>query len=269
MDDFQLSIFQSVLRDETPQARLSWLDMAAERAAANGDRLVVCPELSLTGPRGHARLGELAQPRGGEYDERVAEIAFLHDIAILFGYPEAVGRRLYNTVVLASASGEIIGRHRKNHIPDPDGENAFAAGSGVTVHEVDGWKLAVLVGQDVVFPELARQAALAGAELLIVPTATSQDDSFLLDILCRARAHENGAYVICANWAEKTDRNGAQLCGTSRVIGPDGAERSNAGKAEAIHSCILDRESLTLARKRLDCLRDYRQGLQARDAPNS
>lgn len=261
MKPLSISIFQSALRDESVVARLSWLDMAAERAARNGARLLVCPELSLSGPQGHMRPVDLARPRGGEYDERIAEIAYLHGIWLALGYPEAVGRRVYNTAVLVSPAGEVVGRHRKNHLTDPAGSSPMAAGTGVMVLELEGWKVAMLVGHDILFPDLAAQATRNGAEILVLLAAATRDESFLPRILAPARAIENGAHVVCANWAAPPEAEGlaGALCGMSRIIGPDGMVLARAGNEETILSACLGRQEVTRARTCLASIRDYRE----------
>ncbi len=265
MEPLSISVFQSVLRDESVAARLSWLDMAAERAARDGARLLVCPELSLSGPQGHVRAGDLARPRDGEHDERIAEIAYLHGIWLASGYPEAVGHRVYNTAVLVSPAGKVVGRHRKNHLIDPQGSNPLAAGTGVTVFDLEGWKVAMLIGHDILFPDLAAQAVRAGAEILILLSAVTEHDSFVPRILAPARAVENGVFVLCANWAAASGGEGGgqglqgAMCGLSRVIAPDGTVLARAGNEETILSARLAHESVESARAWLAAIRDYRK----------
>jgi predicted amidohydrolase len=66
--------------------------------------------------------------------------------------------------------------------------------------ELEGWKLGLLICYDLEFPENARRLALAGAELILVPTANMVPFDFVADVTVRARAFENQCYVAYANY---------------------------------------------------------------------
>ena len=171
MDRITLSIFQANARDEKPAARLNWLDMAAERAAEEGSNILICPELYLSCYLAGEKLQSRAQPMEGEYAERISEIASLHRISIAYSYPESHGNQLFNSAGFVNAEGRLIGHHRKNHIPGDYEPKWFKPMPGISVFEYLGWKIAMLICYDIEFPETVRQAALMGAELLIVPTS--------------------------------------------------------------------------------------------------
>jgi 5-aminopentanamidase len=257
MNQLNISIFQATAREENPEYRLNWLDMAAERASGEGSQLLICPELSLSGYRVADKLEKRALTVLGEYSERVSEIAQLHDIAIVYGYPERDGTKLYNTSAFITPDGKMLGHHRKNHIPPGFEKELFTPGKQLRVFEFAGWKIALLICYDIEFPEAARQAALAGAELLVVPTALTAEWGFVAEKMVPTRAWENGVYLAYANWAGQ--EAGKSYLGGSRIIGPDGADEAVAGAAEVILSASIDKSRIVAARDRLPYLADRRQ----------
>lgn len=254
MYTISVSIFQSIARDETPAARLNWLEMAADRAASEGSRLLICPELYLSGYLAGDKLRERAQPVQGEYAERVGEIALLHDIAIAYTYPEIHSGALYNSASVVSPEGDMIGHHRKNNLPGEYEPRHFTADHNITVFDYAGWKMAILICYDIEFPEAARQAALLGAEFLIVPTALASKWSFVADTLIPARAWENGVFLAYANFAgQEGDIN---YLGGSRIVGPDGITDALAGPREEVLTASVDKARVMAARDRLNYLGD-------------
>jgi predicted amidohydrolase len=93
--------------------------------------------------------------------------------------------------------------------------------------ELDGLKIGILICYDVEFPEAVRALALAGAELIAVPTALIRPFDIVARTLVPARAFENQVYVayagICVSEA------GLEYCGLSCIVGPDGQDLAGAG----------------------------------------
>ncbi len=251
-----IAVFQAAAREQAPSGRLNWLELAAERAAKGGAALLVCPELYVTGYLAGEGLRRAARPAGGDHDRRVGEIAALNGIAIAFTYPEIRGGALFNTAVLAGADGEILLRHRKNHVPEGYERDYFTADDAIRVVQLGEWTVGLLVGYDLEFPEGARHAALQGADLLLVPTALSDDWAFIAEHVAPARAWENGLFVALANWAGS--ESGTTYLGGSRVIGPEGRIDAQARTGEQILMAEIDRDRVALARRRNPYLADRR-----------
>ena len=97
-----------------------------------------------------------------------------------------------------------------------------------------GWRVAILVCFDIEFAEPARVCALAGAELLIMPTALTEGPVDTLTPMCvvPTRAMENGLFVVYSNLsgdAECDELGGLmRFCGRSAIIGPDGTDLARA-----------------------------------------
>lgn len=257
MDSLSVSIFQPVARDDPPAAKLNWLDMAANRASNAGSQLLICAELSLTGYNIGERMHERAQPVLGEYAVRVGEIAALHEIAIVYGYPESDNGALYNAAAFVTPDGRMLAHHRKNHIPPGFETDLFTAGDQLRVFNYAGWRIGILICYDIEFPEAARQAALQGAEFLIVPTALGAQWSFVADKMVPTRAWENGVFLAYANWAGSED--GITYLGGSRIIGPDGHIDAVAGGGEEVITFAIEKNRVQSAQERLPYLTDRRK----------
>jgi predicted amidohydrolase len=104
------------------------------------------------------------------------------------------------------------------------------------------------------FPEATRALALAGADLIVVPTANMADYDFVARSLVPVRAYENQLFVAYANF---TGPEGAlQYGGLSVVAGPDGAPLAQAGRDEVLVFATQDEERLTAARNAVQHVRD-------------
>jgi len=209
---------------------------------AKGADLLVVPEMFLTGYNiGVDAVSVLAEVYNGESAQQVARIAKTTGIAIAYGYPErGDDGQIYNAVQLIDAQGERLCNYRKSHLFGDLDHSMFSAGEeALPVVELNGWKVGFLICYDLEFPENARRLALAGAELILVPTANMVPFDFVADVTVRARAFENQCYVAYANYCGQEGE--IQYCGQSSIAGPDGQRLAQAGLDEALISGELDR----------------------------
>ncbi|MEE4733177.1 carbon-nitrogen hydrolase family protein [Pseudomonas viridiflava] len=238
---------------------LTRLEHQAQVAAAQGAQLLVCPEMFLTGYNIGARAcAELAQAQDGPAAQRIAEIARQYAIAILYGYPErSVEQQIYNAVQLIDSRGERSSNYRKTHLFSELDKSMFSAGEDLCpVVELNGWRLGMLICYDVEFPENTRRLALAGAELILVPTANMAPFDFVCDVTVRARAFENHCYVVYANYCGSEGE--IRYCGLSSVCAPDGSRPALAAQDERLLIADLDRVQLAQARTVNDYFKDRR-----------
>ncbi|MEE4305831.1 carbon-nitrogen hydrolase family protein [Pseudomonas alliivorans] len=238
---------------------LTRLERQAQAAAAQGAQVLVCPEMFLTGYNIGARAcAELAQAQDGPAAQRIAEIARQYTIAILYGYPErSVEQRIYNAVQLIDSRGERSSNYRKTHLFSELDKSMFSAGEDLgPVVELNGWRLGMLICYDVEFPENTRRLALAGAELILVPTANMAPFDFVCDVTVRARAFENHCYVVYANYCGSEGE--IRYCGLSSVCAPDGSRPALAAQDERLLIADLDRVQLAQARTVNDYFKDRR-----------
>ncbi|NMX67533.1 carbon-nitrogen hydrolase family protein [Pseudomonas sp. WS 5111] len=226
--------------------------------------LLVLPEMFLTGYNiGAEAVGALAETQDGPAAQTIAELARNAGLAILYGYPErAEDGQIYNSVQLIDATGQRRCNYRKTHLfGDLDHSMFSAGGDEFPIVELNGWKLGFLICYDLEFPENTRRLALAGAELILVPTANMVPFDFVADVTVRARAFENQCYVAYANYCGHEDQ--IQYCGQSSIAAPNGQRVAQAGLDEALIVATLDRLLIRDAQAANHYLADRRPELYA------
>lgn len=255
---------------------------AIKQCAEMGAELVVLQEL-------HASLYfcqsedvdmfELADPIPGNDTEVFAKAAAENQVVLVSSLFEKRAPGLYhNTAVVFEKDGTIAGKYRKMHIPDDPGfyEKFYFAPGDMGFNPIDTsvGRLGVLVCWDQWYPEGARLMALAGAEMLIYPTAigwdpadTEAEKKRQLDawmIAQRGHAVANGLPVICVNRTgfeadfSKTG-NGIDFWGNSFVAGPQGELLAQLPTHnEQIEVVEIDRQRTEDVRRIWPFLRDRR-----------
>ncbi|CAM4120372.1 carbon-nitrogen hydrolase family protein [Nocardiopsis rhodophaea] len=244
------------------ESALRRLDARARSAAEAGARLLASPEMSMTGYNIGADIDRLAEPADGPLHAEVARIAAATGVALLYGYPERENGRVFNTVRLVDGTGAPLAGYRKNHLFGSLDRDAFAPGDTPVVQAtLDGLRLGLLICYDVEFPEMVRAHALAGTELLLVPTALMRPYTSVATTVLPARALENGLFVAYVN---RCDREGElDYCGLSCLIGPDGGEILRAGADEELLVADVDAAALRETRAATPYLDDRRPELYA------
>ena len=167
----KIALYQSALGGLEPARRLERLGAALADPAAQAADLLVCPELFMSGYAVGEALHRFAEPADGPFATAVARLARANGRAILYGYPERDGDRVYNSAICFGPNGERIANHRKLVLPPGFEAKFFTCGDALTFFSLGGMKVALLVCYDIEFPEAVRAMALEGAEIVIAPTA--------------------------------------------------------------------------------------------------
>lgn len=261
-----MNVLIAVLQMQTspgePAENLAAIARAARAAAAFGADLLVTPEMSLTGYAiGTADIARLAEPRSGAMIGAVRAIAEETGVAVVAGFPERDGGVVFNAAALvAPGSDPVI--YRKGHLYGDAERAAFAPSTTPpAVFAFRGLKAGMLICYDVEFPEMVRSLALAGADLVIVPTALPAGAASrrVSKSVIPARALENHVFVVYAGLCG--NERGTALEGGSAVVGPDGEDLARAGAAEALMFARIDTGGYDEARAENPYLADRRPGL--------
>ncbi|MFD6228232.1 carbon-nitrogen hydrolase family protein [Streptomyces sp. NPDC060232] len=242
---------------------LKALDEAAERAAQAGAGLLVTSEMFLTGyALDLAAVPGLAETHDGDSARAIGDIARRHGLAVLYGYPERDGETVYNSAQLIGPDGASLANYRKTHLFGCFEQDAFTPGDTPVVQaELGGLRIGIMICYDVEFPENVRAHALAGTDLLLVPTAQMHPFQFVAEHLVPVRAFENQMYVAYVN---RTGPEGEfEFVGLSCLASPDGTTRTRAGRGEEMVLGEVDPELLSVSRENNPYLRDRRPGLYA------
>ena len=110
--------------------------------------MLIAPELFLTGHRlGAATTSAMAEPADGPSAAAIAAIARRHHLAILYGYPERAGDKVYNAAQLIDQDGRRLANYRKTHLFGDIDRTAFAACDELVVQaELAGVVFGILIG---------------------------------------------------------------------------------------------------------------------------
>ncbi len=262
------------------EANLAVIEQRVAEAARQGAKLVLLQELH----NGayfcqHESVDEfdLAEPIPGPSTERLGRLAKQHDVVLVSSLFERRAAGLYhNTAVVFDADGSTAGRYRKMHIPDDPGfyEKFYFTPGDLGFHPIDTsvGRLGVLVCWDQWYPEAARLMALAGADLLLYPTAIGwdpNDDPAEKDrqraawiLSHRGHAVANGLPVLSCNRVgheqSPLDAAGIDFWGSSHVLGPQGEFLAEAGAQPEILLAEVDLARSEQVRRIWPFLRDRR-----------
>ncbi|MEP9376688.1 carbon-nitrogen hydrolase family protein [Aquabacter sp. CN5-332] len=175
--------------------------------------------------------------------------------------------RAVNRGFLITPEGEISARYDKIHMFDvdlPNGETyrestSYRPGERAVVGDVDGINLGLTICYDLRFPALYRGLAEAGAHVLTVPAAfTRPTGEAHWHILLRARAIENGAYVLAAAQGGRHE-NGRETYGHSLVVDPWGRIIAEGGTDPGVILAEIDMKEVATVRERIPSLRHGRR----------
>ena len=243
--------------------------------AKRGAKLIVLQELHNTlyfCQTEDVDLFDLAEPIPGPSTTFYCELAKKLGVVIVASLFEKRAPGLYhNTAVVIESNGEIVGKYRKMHIPDDPAyyEKFYFTPGDMGFHPIQTslGKLGVLVCWDQWYPEAARLMALAGAELLIYPTAIGYDPNdtkeeqerqrMAWQTVQRGHAVANGLPVITVN--RVGEEEGVPFWGTSFVAGPQGELLYEAPTNQEVETIIeVDMKRSEQVRRWWPFLRDRR-----------
>ena len=178
---------------------------------------------------------------GGEAYEFLRGVARDRRITVHGGsIAERSGEKLFNTTVVFDPKGVEIARYRKIHLFDivsPDGtgyreSSTYGSGGEIVTYETGGVKVGCAICYDVRFPEMFLALRRAGAEVIFLPSAfTQQTGRDHWEVLIRARAIETQCWIVApATWGKHTERGGEArfTFGHSLVCDPWGHIVANA-----------------------------------------
>ncbi len=210
-----IAAIQSKVSEDTAR-NLEKTAMMIRKAAGDGARIVCLQELfrTLYFPQSkEAGVRKLAETIPGETTRTLANLA--KDLGVVLIVPlfeKARNGKYYNSAVVIDHKGKLLPVYRKTHIPqDPKfyEKDYFEPGdTGYRVYRTKFASFAVLICYDQWFPEPARMAALAGAEIIFYPTAIGYMVGYISpdgdwhdawETVMRGHAIANGIHVVAAN----------------------------------------------------------------------
>jgi omega-amidase len=228
-----------------------------EKAARRGSEIMVLPEMWTLG-FDYDAMSKLPPSYLKDTLDLLSDLAVKSRSYIISGtLPEGSEDRVYNTAFVIDPAGEVVGKYRKVHLFDGMGEkDFFAAGWQEGFCETHLAKLGIAVCYDIRFPELFRQNALHGAEIIFVPAQFPSPRQEHWEVLLRARAIENQLFVVGCNRVGKM--KSIEFFGNSMIVGPYGEIIEEAGEGEEVLTEVIDLEKLYEIRKVLPSITERR-----------
>lgn len=277
-DQFTLGLVQMTCGDRA-SANLDKADALITRAAHDGAQIVCLQELFASRyfcQREDSSYFDLAESVPGPLTARYAALARRLGIALVVPVFERRGPGLYhNTAAVLDADGALLGRYRKTHIPDDPLYHEkfyFTPGDlGFPVFKTRFARIGPLICWDQWFPEAARLSALAGAELLVYPSAIGwhpaeravegpvQHDAWRT--VQRGHAIANGVFLAAINRVghEGPPDGGLDFWGQSFVCDPAGTILAEgAVDTDDVIIVTCDRADIERQRRGWPFLRDRR-----------
>jgi predicted amidohydrolase len=160
-----------------------------EKAARNGADLIVLGE--MVSCKGVTNIfSEVAEPIPGPTTDFYGKLAQQNDCYIVVGLPERDGREVYNVSVLMGPDGSVAGKYRKVTLPREEIQQGISPGTEYPVFETRFGKVGMMICYDVFFPEVARELAMNGAEVIALPIVWDREGARV------AEADEWGTVVM-------------------------------------------------------------------------
>lgn len=261
MSTLRVGLAQLALAPLDVEANVAHAVDAVEKAAADGARVVVLPELASSGYVLHEPLVRpLAEDvtRPGPALTAWSAVAARSGTTVVAGFPEVEEDRLYNSAAVFGPDGELMAVYRKLHLFSDELEVFTPGDHGLPVVEVDGLRLGVLVCYDLRFPEAVRIHAVRDVDLVVVPTAWvggfDAFDARATDIgqvrTARVMANVNATPLACASQVGQAGPY--EFLGSSVLIDPFGTDVAAPASRteESVVVLDLDRTRLHSARHR-------------------
>jgi N-carbamoylputrescine amidase len=236
------------------------------QAAARGAQIICLQELFLTPyfcKREETEQFDLAEAIPGPTTDALAPLAKELGVVIIASLFEKRGPGLYhNTAAVLDADGTYLGKYRKMHIPEDPGFNEkfyFTPGDlGYRVWDTRFGRLGVLICWDQWYPEAARLAALAGAEILFYPTAIGwlksekaalgEAQHTAWETVQRGHAVANGCFLAAVN--RTGTEEDTEFWGQSFVVNPYG---------QIVAKAAVDKEEILIVPCPLQEVEDFRR----------
>ena len=248
-------------------------------AAGRGARLILIPELFedryFCEDQRAEHLAKARPLAGHPTVEHFAAVARELSVVLPISFYERAGNELFNSCAIVDADGTVLGVYRKSHIPDGPGYSEkyyFRPGdTGFRVWDTAVGRIGIGICWDQWFPEVARALSLAGAEVILYPTAIGSepteptwDSAPHWQRVMQGHAGANLVPVVAANrvGVEVGSRFTLEFYGSSFIAGPTGDKIVEAGRSsETVLTATFDLDEVASLRRSWGVFRDRRVDL--------
>ena len=222
----KLALWQGPSPEGDIDLALADLTAALTASAAMGAAMLVAPEVFLPGYN-HDQITTLAQPRGGDWHQRLATLTRTTGCGLTLGYAERDGAAVYNAAVTFDAKGTEIAHYRKIQMYGPREKAIYRPGQAYEIFDLHGTRTALLICYDIEFaPHIAALAA-QGVKLILCPTANMQPFTHVVRFTVPAHAANHALTIAYANYCGT--EGDLTYVGGSLIADPYGEPLAQAG----------------------------------------
>lgn len=207
--------------------RLAGRAVAAAKREHPETEWVVLPELFTCGYSDLERVQRFAEDAvGGPSARFFAALAADLGLHVAYGFPEGSSGLdgVYDSANLVGPDGVLATYRKRNLVGTTPERRVFVPGTELPVVGAGGARVALAVCWDLGFPEVAREAASSGAELILAPAAWREPWGAQYGLSCAARALDNGVFLASANQIGRYPE--ARFASAGHLYGPDGVRLS-------------------------------------------
>ncbi len=242
---------------------LAKADLFARRATQAGADWLVLPEMFMALPTPERPPAAIVADDEGRFVAKMHALAQTHGLHITFGAWEVseTAGKAYNTAYTVSPEGELLAAYRKLHLFDAlkvrESDTLVPGSARPLLLAINGIKVGFAICYDLRFPELFRDLARRGAEMVVIPSAWYEGPMKAVhwQTLLRARAIENTCYMVGCNLVQ------GAFCGQSAMFDPFGVVVAAAGEVETLITGRFEVQRLRDVRTNLPSLAHRRSDL--------
>jgi predicted amidohydrolase len=252
-----ISLGQMDVKLGEPDTNLATVARMTAVASQHHADIIVFPELWSTG-YDLENGAKYATPTDAGIFAEVAKLARQHQIAILGSCLSDLGAgRIGNTAVYFNILGQPLGTYSKTHLFRlMDEEQYLSPGDGRTLIQTEWGLMGLAICYDLRFPELFRAYALAGAQLVFLPSEWPHPRLAHWQTLLRARAIENQMFMVACNRVGNSKNT--NFFGHSCIIDPWGEAVIEGGEEEGVLTAVIDLSKVAEVRAKIPIFKDRR-----------
>lgn len=228
-----------------------------EKAGDRGSDIAILPEMWTHG-FDYESMAKLNPSFTADIVDLLKDIGYKYRMYIVAGtICEVEDERFFNTSFTIGPDKKVVGKYRKVHLIKELGEpDFFSSGTEIPAFETAIGRISTAICYDIRFPELMRQMAIKGAEIICVPAQFPRPREEHWEILLRARAIENQLFVAATNRVGEMEQ--LEYFGRSMIIGPYGETIAQGGEKEEVVTEVIDIEKMYEIRKFLPAMSERR-----------
>ncbi len=226
----RLALWQGPSPAGRPEVARQAIAEALRAAGALGANCLVLPEVFLPGYN-HPDIARLALPQHGDWSTDLASLCRNAGCALVLGYAERAGDRIFNAALVLDDQGRRLGNYRKIQLYGPRERAIYTPGGAYLTFDLGGRMAAVLICYDVEFAPHIAALARRGVEVILVPTANMQPFVHVGLHTVPAMAASHGVSILYANFCGSEGE--LRYTGGSVIAGPHGEVLAQAGEEAA------------------------------------